>query len=194
MDGTTRWQSKLEGVLDAGVGMHVFIAHAAIGGGANLVCTVLLLTLLKRVELGRPLGSILHLQLDNTTGENKNATVFGFMALLVHWGVFNEAVVFFMPKGHTFNLLDQTFGPLINAMKGEVMATMTDMLNMMHRVIYVWLLPLSIQPPSHSHHPAAPVCMCPPPPSPPPLPPPTLDGWAPPSSLPTSHPMLTHRC
>eukprot|EP00962_Isochrysis_galbana_P018841 scaffold5460_cov97-Isochrysis_galbana.AAC.3 len=38
-----------------------------------------------------------------------------------------------MPKGHTFNLLDQIFGPLINAMKTEVMATMTDMLDMMHK-------------------------------------------------------------
>jgi len=93
-----------------------------------------MLTLLKRVELGRPLGSTLHLQLDNTTGENKNATVLGFMALLVHWGVFAEAILFFMPKGHTFNLLDQTFGPLINAMKARVMATMSDLLEMMHQV------------------------------------------------------------
>jgi hypothetical protein len=93
LDGTTRWQSKLEGVPDAGVGMHVFIARAAIGGGATA-----------------PTWSTLHLQLDKTTGENKNATVFGFMALLVHWGVFAEAVVFFMPKStpSTFNLLDQT--------------------------------------------------------------------------------------
>lgn len=36
--------------------MMVFLARAALGGGANLVCTVLLLALAARVALGKPLG------------------------------------------------------------------------------------------------------------------------------------------
>lgn len=118
--GMERWQSKLEGVLDAGVGMLIFIARAALCGGSNLVCTVLMLTLAHHVAVGRPLGRRLHLQLDNTTAENKNSTVLGFVALLVQWGVFAEASIFFMPKGHTFNLLDQTFSPLILLLKQQV--------------------------------------------------------------------------
>ena len=52
--------------------MMVFIARAGLGGGANLVCTVLMLSLFTHVGLGRILGAELHLQLDNTTAENKN--------------------------------------------------------------------------------------------------------------------------
>eukprot|EP00962_Isochrysis_galbana_P015053 scaffold4312_cov101-Isochrysis_galbana.AAC.1 len=47
--GMERWQSKLDGVLDAGVGMLIYIARAALCGGANLVCTVLMLTLAHHV-------------------------------------------------------------------------------------------------------------------------------------------------
>jgi hypothetical protein len=83
-DGAVRWQSKLEGVLDAGLGMNMYIARAALGSGANLVCTALMLSLMKHVELGRPLGKCLRLQLDNTTSENKCRTVIGTCAWLVH--------------------------------------------------------------------------------------------------------------
>jgi hypothetical protein len=45
--------------------MHVYGARAALGGGSNLMCTSVMLALMKRVELGLPLGLTLHLQLDN---------------------------------------------------------------------------------------------------------------------------------
>ena len=90
-----------------------------------MVSTVLLLSLMRHVELGRPLGARLHLQLDNTTAENKNKTLLGTVGLLVAWGVFEEVVVFFLPVGHTFNELDAAFGPLITELLRRVIVTMS---------------------------------------------------------------------
>lgn len=157
LDGSSRWQSKLEGVLDAGVwhphispsedtheglhilmqtclrfgagvGMYIFLAREALGGGPNLVCTVLLLSLRAHINVGRPLGAKLHLQLDNTTAENKNNTVLGLVALLVAWGVFREASIFFMTVGHTYNELDAAFAPLIDALLSNVVPTISALL------------------------------------------------------------------
>lgn len=108
--------------------MYVFLARHALGGGPNLVCTVLLLSLLKHVEVGRPLGRKLHLQLDNTTSENKNNTVIGFVALLVAWGVFHEASIFFMTVGHTYNELDAAFSPLIDGLLSNVVPTISALM------------------------------------------------------------------
>lgn len=129
LDGINRWQSKVEAVLDAGVGMLVYVARLALGGGPNLVCTVLYLAIAMHVQLGRPLGHRLHLQLDNTTAENKNRTLIGGVALLVAWGVFHEAVIFFMPVGHTYNELDAAFSPLITSMLRVAVATVSNLLS-----------------------------------------------------------------
>lgn len=112
----------------AGVGMYVFLARDALGGGPNLVCTVLMLSLRAHLDVGRPLGTKLHLQLDNTTAENKNNTVLGMVALLVAWGVFREASIFFMTVGHTYNELDAAFAPLIDAMLSNVLPTISSLL------------------------------------------------------------------
>lgn len=121
--------------------MLVFMASAAIGGGANLVCTVLWLSLHSHIGSGRPLGMKLHLQLDNTSAENKNTTVLGFIALLVAWGVFHEASIFFMPVGHTYNELDSAFSPLISAMLQTVVPTISALLNF----VETWLVRKNIR-------------------------------------------------
>lgn len=110
--------------------MYIFLAREALGGGANLVCTVLLLSLRTHIELGRPLGTKLHLQLDNTTAENKNNTVLGVVALLVAWGVFREATIFFMTVGHTYNELDAAFAPLIDSVLSNVVPTMSALVDL----------------------------------------------------------------
>lgn len=110
--------------------MHVFLAREALGGGPNLVCTVLLLSLRAHIELGRPLGTKLHLQLDNTTAENKNSTVLGLVGLLVAWGVFREASIFFMTVGHTYNELDAAFAPLIDAILSNVVPTISSLIEL----------------------------------------------------------------
>lgn len=108
--------------------MYVFLAREALSGGPNLVFTVLLLSLRAHINLGRPLGTKLHLQLDNTTAENKNSTVLGVVALLVAWGVFREASIFFMTVGHTYNELDAAFAPLIDAVLSNVVPTISGLL------------------------------------------------------------------
>lgn len=108
--------------------MYVFLAREALGGGPNLVCTVLLLSLRAHIDLERPLGTKLHLQLDNTTAENKNSTVLGLVAALVAWGVFREASIFFMTVGHTYNELDAAFAPLIDAILSNVVPTISSLL------------------------------------------------------------------
>lgn len=114
--------------LCIGLGMFVYVARAALGGGANLICTVLLLALAAHVALGRPLGRDLHLQLDNTVAENKNRIVLGFVASLVAHGIFDTATIFFMPVGHTYNDLDAAFGPLITSMLAVVVPTISKLL------------------------------------------------------------------
>ena len=127
LDPQNRWQSKVEGVLDAGVGMMTYIARACIGGGANLVCTVMMLALFCHHKLGRALGHVFHLQLDNTTSENKCLCVIGCVSLMVHRGYFLQGRIFFLHVGHTYNDLDQTFSPLITAMLAKVMPTISSL-------------------------------------------------------------------
>ena len=115
----------------------VYVASAALGGGANLVCTVLMLALFCHVRLGRPLGRSLHLQLDNTTAENKNTVVFGVVAWLVQVRIFDEGVIFFMHVGHTYNDLDQTFSPLIEEMMRVVIESLDALLAFLERKLSV---------------------------------------------------------
>jgi hypothetical protein len=64
--------------------------------------TTLYETLAYRVQNDFGLGQRLHLQLDNTTSENKNLTMIGAVGLLVQRGIFAQATIFFMPKA-SFN-------------------------------------------------------------------------------------------
>eukprot|EP00965_Chrysotila_dentata_P030267 1007121-Pleurochrysis_carterae.AAC.1 len=51
LDGKSKWQSKVTGVMTAGVGLMAFVARAAVGGGfPNLVLTVLTLAIQKVAE------------------------------------------------------------------------------------------------------------------------------------------------
>lgn len=138
LDANLRWSSKVEGVLDAGVGMMAYVARSCIGGGANLVCTVLMLTLFCHVRLGRPLGDELHLQLDNTTAENKNWIVIALLGWLVWSDTFKTANRFFLHVGHTFNDLDQTFGPLIIQMMRTLLPTIESMLSFLTQKLAVF--------------------------------------------------------
>ena len=49
----------------------------------------------------------LYLQLDNTTRENRNNVLFGFMASLKERDVFDKIILGFLPIGHTHNEPDQ---------------------------------------------------------------------------------------
>lgn len=48
-------------------------------------------------------------QLDNCSGERKNRYLLAYMEAFVHWGVFDEIEVEFLPVGHTQRDIDQSF-------------------------------------------------------------------------------------
>ena len=101
------------GAMSYGMGMAAYVIHESVGGGASVTCTVLILLLLCHVRSGRPLGDMLHLELDNTTAECKNAEVMATVAWLVYHRKFRRARVFFLVKGDTKTVLDQSFGTLM---------------------------------------------------------------------------------
>jgi hypothetical protein len=92
-----------------GVKCHTFDTHRLIASpphvnhDVNFVLTTiisLLADLYKQHGQNFPRKRIV-LQMDNTTSQNKNCYVIGFLALLVHLGLFEEAEVYFLPVGHT---------------------------------------------------------------------------------------------
>lgn len=161
LDGARRWMSKITGSQIAGVGMLATVARIALGGGPNLVCTVLMLSLMAMVERGHSLGARLMLILDNTTGENKNTTVIGFLACLVAWDWFEEAGFFSMPVGHTYNELDQSFNTLIRRMMQYSIYTVSKMIELIFTFLepygvfavielpYLWDFTAMVQPHMH---------------------------------------------
>lgn len=61
------------------------------------------------VNEGGKLPPKLYLQLDNTVKQCKNKYVLGYCAWLVHFGVFQEITISFLPVGHTHEDIDQMF-------------------------------------------------------------------------------------
>lgn len=158
LEGSRRWMSKITGSQIAGVGMLATVARIALGGGPNLVCTVLMLSLMAMMEKGHPIGARLMLVLDNTTGENKNSTVIGFLACLVAWDWFEETGFFSQPVGHTYNELDQSFNTLIKKMMQYAVYTVSKMVALIFKFLepygvfavielpYLWDFTAMVQP------------------------------------------------
>ena len=123
-----KWQSKITGVMVAGLGMLAFATRAGLGSGSNLSCTALYLSLLLMVAEGRVLGNKFHLLVDGTAADNKNNELIFFLAWLVATDVFDEASFFCMIVGHTFTRLDQSFRTLILKLLSEAVWTVTSLL------------------------------------------------------------------
>lgn len=81
--------------------------------GSNATLESLMATLRRIVaEHGGRLPATLFIQLDNTTGSNKNQFVMTFMGYLIHREVFKKILVSFLPVGHTHEDIDQFFSRL----------------------------------------------------------------------------------
>ena len=83
---------------------HVYVTYPNVHNDPNLIVTVIQRVLM---DWGHPLPPILYIQLDNTTKENKNSTIFGYFSMLVKQGVFRKVKVNFILVGHTHNHIDQ---------------------------------------------------------------------------------------
>ncbi len=84
----------------------VYLTYPNVHNDPNLTITII-----QRV-LQSWIGSLpptLYVQLDNTARENKNSSVFGYLSMLVHRGLFKKVKVNFLLVGHTHDHIDQMF-------------------------------------------------------------------------------------
>uniref|UniRef100_A9U683 Predicted protein n=1 Tax=Physcomitrium patens TaxID=3218 RepID=A9U683_PHYPA len=77
----------------------------------------------ERLVGATPLPSILNVQMDNATRENKNRYVFAFWSLLVAKRIFREVYVNFMIVGHIHDDIDALFGRWSMLLKKEYFPT-----------------------------------------------------------------------
>jgi len=103
------WGFKLIASYAPNYGFCPFIVHNSSSAGANLMLTVTWVTLCRMRSHFGYLPSELHLQLDNTSAENKNSTVVAFAAWLVARGYVKRVRLFYLPVGHTHIIIDQVF-------------------------------------------------------------------------------------
>ena len=95
-------------------GFMPFLVHDSQTYGANITWTVIWLSL---VRLRKKFGfwpQVIHIQLDNTSGENKNATTLAICSWLAAQRV-SQVRVNFLEVGHTHIVIDQVFGVVTTA-------------------------------------------------------------------------------
>ena len=127
--------SKLYGVFLYGFGMNCYLVHESVGGGSNLTCTAIYLTIQDAVRAGRPLPEELHISLDNTTGENKCVTVICFAGWLVKNKWVTCVRIFFLMKGHTHVIIDQAFGSITKFIRSRSVLSVPQLLSGIRQVI-----------------------------------------------------------
>jgi hypothetical protein len=104
-----KFKTHLFGALAHGHGAWAFTVPDHEEQGHNVTIQVLFEVLRDIQEEYGVLPPILKLQLDNTTKQNKGQYLFGFLAMLVANGLFEEIEVNFLPVGHTHEDIDQFF-------------------------------------------------------------------------------------
>jgi len=91
--------------------------------GASETCVPFLSPAPESPAPAKPLPPILHVQMDNAVGDNKNRFVFCFWSLLVAKGIFREVYVNFMLVGHTHDDIDALFGRWSMALRKDSFPT-----------------------------------------------------------------------
>ena len=118
--------SGIVGVLNHGArkqpgGAYVFTVPPNQESGSNVFVSCIHWTLhheqRRLKQLGLPLPEKLHVQVDNCSRENKNRFSHGYVEVLVAHGVFKQATIDYLPKGHTHEDIDQLFRVLGNRIK-----------------------------------------------------------------------------
>ena len=118
---------KLMATYAPGFGFTPFLVHDSMFSGANLLWTVVWLTLCSMQQHYGYLPQELHLQLDNTSGENKNITMLAMASWLVRAGYFKRVRVFFLLVGHTHIIIDQVFGVITKSIKSQQLLEVQDL-------------------------------------------------------------------
>jgi hypothetical protein len=92
-DGMTLQKVYVHGCIAHGREAYVFTFPPHVKQGHNITCEMLWRVIMDVHRKEGQIPPILHLQLDNTTKTNKGRTLFAFLYLLVHYGVFGKIVV-----------------------------------------------------------------------------------------------------
>ena len=115
------WSYKLMASYAYGYGFTPFLVHSSQHMGANLSWTVLWLTLCRmRTHYGY-WPKVLHITVDNTTGENKNETLLAMCAWIVAAGYVSQVRVLFLMVGHTHVIIDHIFGVITVGLRRKEM-------------------------------------------------------------------------
>jgi hypothetical protein len=108
-DQAWKMQLHLMGVIVHGRGTYAYTCPPHVAQGNNMTIAALWDTLVYLFKKDGKLPPILLLQLDNTSKQCKGQYLFGFLGLLVFWGVFDKVLIAFLPVGHTHEDIDQFF-------------------------------------------------------------------------------------
>jgi len=91
----------LMGVLVHGYRTFGFTYLKNIKHGTNVVIECLHHVLVDYKNNRNYIPPVIYLQLDNTSKQNKNKFMLGYLACLVAWGVCRQVIISFLPVGHT---------------------------------------------------------------------------------------------
>ena len=117
LDSKNTWCTKLFAAYAHGFGLHIHLVPDYVDKGSNLTVTVMHLMVMAMVKSGRPTPDCIHFQLDNTTGDNKNNTVFAYAVWLVQCGFCKRVRIFFLRVGHTHIFIDHIFGTVTKGIR-----------------------------------------------------------------------------
>jgi len=126
--GRPFWGFKLMAAYAYGFGFMPFLIHDSQTYGANLTWTVLWLALCRMRDHHGFWPDTLHIQLDNTTGENKNEYMIAMCAWLVASGKVKHVRVFFLKVGHTHIVIDHVFGVVTVGLRRQELMTPADLM------------------------------------------------------------------
>ena len=82
------------------------------------------------------LPEVLYLQLDNTSQENKNQVVFGYLSMLVELGIFKKVKVGFLLVGHTHDHIDQMFSHFARTLRRKKVGSLPSLIEIVRKAYH----------------------------------------------------------
>jgi hypothetical protein len=108
-DACPKIKMHILGCIAHGRDTYAFTCPPHIAQGHNITIQVIDRVLLDIKKKEGAIPPVLHIQLDNTTKQNKGRYLMAYLAYLVQQGVIKEAYCNFLPVGHTHEDIDQFF-------------------------------------------------------------------------------------
>ena len=133
--GKPFWGYKLSAVYAYGYGFMPFLTHKSQKAGPNLVWTTIWISLCRMRDHYGFWPQILHITVDNTTGENKTGVTLWFCAWLVKSGKVKQVRLLFLMVGHTHIIIDQIFGTITIGLKAEELLTPDELAENINRTM-----------------------------------------------------------